>query len=1522
MTSLWLWIITIAAGIAIVSGRYASYGVNVKRYPSPDGKGLICGDIDIRNDVKYFSQLENCTVIEGHLQILLIEGATQEQYQQLEFPDLVEITDYFLLFRVYGLKTLSHIFPNLSVIRGQRLFFDFALVAYEMMDLEELGLWGLTSIERGAVRLEKNPLLCYIDTVDWTKIAVGIKESSDHFFKENKDVRECVNMCPRNCTETTLDNRKARRCWTLKHCQRILTCGNNINCASGMCDNGICCDHNCLGGCRGRTKRDCVACKGVINVFNNQTVCAKQCLPGTYEYRKRRCLREEECIQTNNKLVKANHTSDPGVCAQNCPSGYMESQTDNTTCVKCADRCPRGCPSKRVDNVKSAQELKGCTVIEGHLEIRIKKGSNIGQELEENLGEIEEVKGHLWIHSSDALLSLNFFKRLRKIHGQALANQKFALLVNDNVNLQELFTEDVTNNLIISNGSIVFHYNRKLCLHKIMEFVDKVQMQNKSLNDISKTTNGDHMPCKVSTLNLKVVRVSARIAFLRWQNFKVADPRHLFGYIINYKEAPFKNVSIYDGRDACSEDIWSTKDVLNKSDREEEFVSNLIVSLKPWTQYAVYIQTYTTSSAEYGAMSKVVYFRTAPAYPTVPVNLKVDPKMNGSLYVTWNPPTNPHGNVTHYIVYWRPRPLVAEKLYERNYCDEPLFSKEETDKRQKDDKKTVEKENTRPNTTGLSEQCACPKTKEQITEEENERLLQIEFENYLHNFVYIKRLNSKKAKILFKSKASNSSNTDNAGQPRTRKRRDNPPAERYKREAQTQYNTSKSDNVIVEKDNDAMNITGDNDTDRNSTADKEGPYYTVIVENRRNILITNLGHFKDYNIEVIACQERDPRDPQKEKLCSSRAITMARTLPDKSADNIDSNSVVVMELKNRSGEVLVSWDAPPNPNGLIVAYTIKYNKVMKNVQPISYCSPHNAHSVRQSYKLVKLEPGNYSVQIRSISLARKANFTTNKYFTVTDKSEAPVLWAKETIIAVTVSAVFLLILMAVIAVWFVARSRFSKVPDYADHISANPDYMQHGEVYQPDEWEVDRDKIKLIRELGQGSFGMVYEGLSIDLDGDGKEVKVAVKTVNEHASFSERMNFLKEASTMKAFKCNHVVRLLGVVSEGQPAYVIMELMENGDLKNFLRMHRPDEEASKIPRQPLSLKQIIKMAGEIADGMAYLADKKYVHRDLAARNCMVAGDLTVKIGDFGMTRDIYETDYYRKGGKALLPVRWMAPESLKDGIFTSLSDVWSYGVVLWEMATLAAQPYQGLSNEEVLKYVSAGKKMDKPEGCPDRLFSLMYQCWNYRPKQRPTFKEIIEMLVPQLDPSFKERSYFFSDENKDNADVNEDFEDEDEEEYPDESNVPFISNSEVCGAASGGGSPDTLNFMEDNDVGDEFRSFNPPHPLYVRDDKPSSARHCHNDPRRNHYVNDQWEAFQMDKSKFAAEPCDCVVLEETNTDPNHRYSSNCNSAIGSVIGSSDGSKESSKSSNSSYAQMNGIHLANGHVPLHHMRSTKC
>ncbi|XP_067832934.1 insulin-like growth factor 1 receptor [Heptranchias perlo] len=313
-------------------------------------------------------------------------------------------------------------------------------------------------------------------------------------------------------------------------------------------------------------------------------------------------------------------------------------------------------------------------------------------------------------------------------------------------------------------------------------------------------------------------------------------------------------------------------------------------------------------------------------------------------------------------------------------------------------------------------------------------------------------------------------------------------------------------------------------------------------------------------------------------------------------------------------------------------------------------------------------------------------------------------------------------------------------------MSVNPEYFNASDMYVADEWEVPRETITIIKELGQGSFGMVYEGMAKLVVKDEPQTRVALKTVNESASRRERIEFLKEASVMKAFDCYHVVRLLGVVSKGQPTLVIMELMARGDLKSHLRSLRLGTENNQGLNPP-TLKDMMQMAGEIADGMAYLNAKKFVHRDLAARNCMVSEDLTVKIGDFGMTRDIYETDYYRKGGKGLLPVRWMSPESLKDGIFSPHTDVWSFGVVLWEIATLAEQPYQGMSNEQVLHFVMINGILDKPENCPDKLHELMQLCWQQNPKSRPTFIQILDQITDTLCPSFRDVSFFHAQENQ-------------------------------------------------------------------------------------------------------------------------------------------------------------------------------
>ena len=181
----------------------------------------VCPTTDVRNDPHMFMKLTNCTVLEGHLQILLIDYAKSSEYEHLHFPKLREITDYLLLYRVYGLRSLAHIFPNLSVIRGQKLFFNYALVAFEMPDMEELGLSALTTIERGAIRLEKNPNLCYIDTINWDYIT---RKRTDNFIVQNKDIDECPNVCPSSpkdmCPDIVVDEgRRQQLCWNSESCQ-------------------------------------------------------------------------------------------------------------------------------------------------------------------------------------------------------------------------------------------------------------------------------------------------------------------------------------------------------------------------------------------------------------------------------------------------------------------------------------------------------------------------------------------------------------------------------------------------------------------------------------------------------------------------------------------------------------------------------------------------------------------------------------------------------------------------------------------------------------------------------------------------------------------------------------------------------------------------------------------------------------------------------------------------------------------------------------------------------------------------------------------------------------------------------------------------------------------------------------------------------------------------------------------------------------------------------------------------------
>ncbi|GLG92594.1 Protein sevenless [Gryllus bimaculatus] len=291
----------------------------------------------------------------------------------------------------------------------------------------------------------------------------------------------------------------------------------------------------------------------------------------------------------------------------------------------------------------------------------------------------------------------------------------------------------------------------------------------------------------------------------------------------------------------------------------------------------------------------------------------------------------------------------------------------------------------------------------------------------------------------------------------------------------------------------------------------------------------------------------------------------------------------------------------------------------------------------------------------------------------------------------------------------------------------NPNYEFGGGTYSVhDLKDIPRDQLRLVKALGQGAFGEVYQGFYRHRSGDAVEMPVAVKTLPELSTNQAETDFLMEALIMSKFNHPNIVHFIGVCFDKHPRFIVLELLAGGDLKTFLRESRPKPERPS----PLTMRDLLRCAIDVAKGCDYMENNRFIHRDIAARNCLLTTKgpgRVVKIADFGMARDIYRADYYRKGGKAMLPIKWMPPEAFLDGIFTSKTDVWSFGVLLWEIMSLGFMPYTGCTNREVMQLVTSGGRLEPPSNCPGPLYGVMTQCWHPNPDERPSFSTIMERL---------------------------------------------------------------------------------------------------------------------------------------------------------------------------------------------------
>ncbi|XP_060044443.1 ephrin type-A receptor 5 [Erinaceus europaeus] len=264
--------------------------------------------------------------------------------------------------------------------------------------------------------------------------------------------------------------------------------------------------------------------------------------------------------------------------------------------------------------------------------------------------------------------------------------------------------------------------------------------------------------------------------------------------------------------------------------------------------------------------------------------------------------------------------------------------------------------------------------------------------------------------------------------------------------------------------------------------------------------------------------------------------------------------------------------------------------------------------------------------------------------------------------------------------------------------------------------EIEASCITIERVIGAGEFGEVCSG-RLKLPGK-RELPVAIKTLKVGYTEKQRRDFLGEASIMGQFDHPNIIHLEGVVTKSKPVMIVTEYMENGSLDTFLKKN--DGQFTVI--------QLVGMLRGIAAGMKYLSDMGYVHRDLAARNILINSNLVCKVSDFGLSRvleDDPEAAYTTRGGK--IPIRWTAPEAIAFRKFTSASDVWSYGIVMWEVVSYGERPYWEMTNQDVIKAVEEGYRLPSPMDCPAALYQLMLDCWQKDRNSRPKFDEIVSML---------------------------------------------------------------------------------------------------------------------------------------------------------------------------------------------------
>ncbi|XP_078378637.1 fibroblast growth factor receptor 2-like isoform X1 [Oculina patagonica] len=482
-------------------------------------------------------------------------------------------------------------------------------------------------------------------------------------------------------------------------------------------------------------------------------------------------------------------------------------------------------------------------------------------------------------------------------------------------------------------------------------------------------------------------------------------------------------------------------------------------------------------------------------------------------------------------------------------------------------------------------------------------------------------------------------------------------------------------------------------------------------------------------------------------------------------------SPTILSVETKVTDALVTWKFGDDGGLELIALKLQYKKGSQSKWQEIQIKPPN----KVKYTIMDLEPNtNYNFRILATN-SLGTSPPSSIYLAKTSKSESKAsahtkkgfaaLTDNMTLLIAGVCGGFFFIIIAIVGIFcFVRKVNKNNTPGNTPMNSRPTSQQEQAELTsllthtipniplpQPNveqgatasqlsnnPWEFPRDRVDLQVVLGSGAFGLVMKAHAQGIKGCVGKMFVAVKIVKGNDSETARRDLLAELELLKLIEPHpNVIGLLGCCTRTEPLMLIVEFCAYGDLQSYLRHCRGVEDKYyqdlyKVPADKLSSRDLLSFAIQTARGMAHLAGMKVVHRDLAARNVLIDENKVCKVADFGFARDIYVEDHYtRKTQGGRFPIKWMAIESLLDGVSTSKSDVWSFGIVLWEIVTLGASPYPGMNSQEVINFLQDCYRMDKPKHCSDELYVVMLDCWQVAPQRRPTFPELSQHLSKMI-----------------------------------------------------------------------------------------------------------------------------------------------------------------------------------------------